>query len=217
LALAQYGIAMDPLLRGSVGKMHRHGGDDDTAGWPLRPNPSRSAIGRAPRALAIGGGGTYGRSVRATTLNHISIHADDLDESLAFYTSVFGMQRIPSPNFRHPVAWLRLGDQELHLFLRDTPAPQLHHFGLNVDDFEAVYTRAKQLGILDRDAWFSDVYELPDGSVQLYLRDPAGNLIEINWPDATTLDTSVVGEIRKLADDVPQTGDALRATLYPPH
>ena len=165
--------------------------------------------------LAIGGGRTYGRSVRATTLNHISIHADDLEESLVFYTSVFGMERIPSPNFRQPVAWLRLGDQELHLFLRDTPAPELHHFGLNVDDFEAVYTRAKQLGILDREAWFSDVYELPDGSVQLYVRDPAGNLIEIDWPDATTLDTSVVGEIRKLADDVPQTGDALRATLYP--
>ena len=80
--------------------------------------------------------------MRATTLNHISIHAEDLDESPAFYTHVFGMQRIPSPSFRHPVAWLRLGDQELHLFQRDTPAPPLHHFALNVDDFEAVYIRA---------------------------------------------------------------------------
>jgi YD repeat-containing protein len=80
----------------------------------------------------------------------------------------------------------------------------------------SAYTRATQLGILDGDAWFSDVYELPDGSVQLYVRDPAGNLIEIDWPDATTLATSIIGEV-KLADDVPQTGDALRATLYPPH
>jgi YD repeat-containing protein len=164
--------------------------------------------------LAASAGHAYGRSVRATTFNHISIHADDLDASVAFYTGLFGMQQIPSANFRHPVAWLRLGEQELHLFLRDTPAPFLHHFALNVDDFEAVYTRASELGILDREAWFSDVYELPDGSVQLYVRDPAGNLIEVDWPDATTLDTSVVGEIRKLGDDVPQTGDALRATLY---
>jgi hypothetical protein len=81
---------------------------------------------------------------------------------------------------------------------------------------DADVVRARRLGILDREGWFSDVDQLPDGSVQLYVRDPAGNLIEADWPGATTLDTSVVGEIRKLADDVPQTGDALRATLHPP-
>jgi hypothetical protein len=46
------------------------------------------------------------------------------------------------------------------------------------------------------------------------LRDPAGNLVEIDWPDVTTLDRSVFGEIKKLSDSVPQTGDALQATLY---
>ncbi len=58
------------------------------------------------------------------------------------------------------------------------------------------------------------MYELPDGSVQMYLRDPAGNLVELDWPDVTTLDRSVLGEIKKLGDSVPQTGDALKATLY---
>jgi YD repeat-containing protein len=55
---------------------------------------------------------------------------------------------------------------------------------------------------------------LPDGSVQMYLRDPAGNLIEIDWPDVTTLDRSLLPELKRLADTVPQTGDAQRATLY---
>ena len=37
--------------------------------------------------------------------------------------------------------WLEVGDQQLHLFQRDTPAPEFHHIGLDVDDFEAAYTR----------------------------------------------------------------------------
>jgi lactoylglutathione lyase len=45
----------------------------------------------------------------------------------------------------------------------------------------------------------------------MYIRDPAGNLVEINWPDVTTLDRSVVTGIEKR--DVPQTGEALRAIL----
>ena len=48
--------------------------------------------------------------------------------------------------------------------------------------------------------------------MQLYVCNPAGNLVEVNWPDVTTLDSSVVTGIEKR--DVPQTGDALRATLY---
>ena len=63
-------------------------------------------------------------------------------------------------------------------------------------------------------AFYQDIYELPDGSVQMYIRDPAGNLVEIDWPDVTTLDRSVLPEFKRLGDTVPQTGDALRATLY---
>jgi lactoylglutathione lyase len=50
--------------------------------------------------------------------------------------------------------------------------------------------------------------------VQFYLRDPGGNLVEIDWPDAAGLDPGIVTDLKKLDDDVPQTGDALRATLF---
>jgi hypothetical protein len=42
---------------------------------------------------------------------------------------------------------------------------------------------------------------LPDGAVQMYLRDPAGNLVEVNWPDVTTLDREVIPEIQKIGGD----------------
>src|SRR5436309_12920757 len=87
--------------------------------------------------------------VGAMRINHVSVHAVDLEESARFYEEVFGMERIPAPKFRHPVIWLRLGDQQLHLFQRDADAPAYHHLGLDVDDFESVYLRAKELGAFD--------------------------------------------------------------------
>jgi catechol 2,3-dioxygenase-like lactoylglutathione lyase family enzyme len=152
--------------------------------------------------------------VRATRFTHVSIHAYDMDASLRFYTEVFGMRHVPSPDFEHRVEWLVLGDQQLHLFLRDTPAPEFHHLGLDVDDFETAYRVASEHGLLERDAWAPDVRELNDGSVQMYLRDPAGNLIEVDWPDVTTLDRSVVTRIGRLADERPQSAEALLARLY---
>jgi catechol 2,3-dioxygenase-like lactoylglutathione lyase family enzyme len=152
--------------------------------------------------------------MKATRFNHVSIHAVDMDESLRFYVEVLGMEHVPSPDFAPRVEWLRLGDQQLHLFLRETPAPEFHHIGFDVDDFESAYLMARQRGLLDDEAFAPTVRELNDGSVQMYLRDPAGNLIEIDWPDVTALDRSVVTDIRHVRDERPQSASALRARLY---
>ncbi len=153
--------------------------------------------------------------MRATRFNHVSIHAVDMEESLRFYIEVFGMEHVPSPDFDHRVEWLRVGDQQLHLFLRDTPAPEFHHLSLEVDDFEAAYVVARDRGRLDDRTFAPTVRELNDGSVQMYLRDPAGNLVEIDWPDVNSLDRSVVNDIGQLRDERPQSPQALRARLFP--
>ena len=54
-------------------------------------------------------------AVSAISINHVSIHADDLERSVAFYEQLFGMERIPTPTFAFPVTWLRLGRQQLHV------------------------------------------------------------------------------------------------------
>jgi YD repeat-containing protein len=152
--------------------------------------------------------------VRATRINHVSILANDLDESARFYEELFGMERIPTPRFEEPVLWLRLGDQQLHLFERPVEAPRYHHFAVDVDDFEAFYLRAKEMGLLDNDTFGAQLRAHPTGWVQLYLRDPAGNLVEIDWPDAGSLVGPVAAEIRRLDDELEQTGEAAVATLY---
>ena len=141
--------------------------------------------------------------MRTNGFTHVSVHAHDLEESARFYQEVFGMEEVPSPGFPFPVRWLRVGDLQLHLFPSDDAAPRGHHFGLDVEDFEAVYRKAKEKDVQVKEGYFSNVYELPDGAVQLYLRDPAGNMVEVNYPYADDLDRSVVGEIRKVPPGEP--------------
>ncbi|MFN2628543.1 MAG: VOC family protein [Gaiellaceae bacterium] len=149
--------------------------------------------------------------MRATRINHVSISAADLEESTLFYEEVFAMERIPTPAFASPVQWLRVGDMQLHLFLDDREAPARHHLGFTVDDFDAAYRAVKGRGSA---TWGWQLVELPSRQVQLYFRDPAGNLIELNWPDADTLDRSRYPELRRLSDHIPQPAHAERAVLY---
>ncbi len=151
----------------------------------------------------------------ASSINHVSVHADDLEASTRFYVELFGMATIATPDFGFPVQWLRLGVQQLHLFVRDDArAPAFHHLGLNVDDFHTVYRALRERERAEGRTYFSGLNELPDGAVQMYLRDPAGNLVEVDWPDVATLDRRLVGEIRRLDDVVPQTAGARRASLF---
>jgi catechol 2,3-dioxygenase-like lactoylglutathione lyase family enzyme len=156
-----------------------------------------------------------GRStlVRALGLNHVSIPARDVEESARFYEQLFGLERLPAPTFAIDVIWLRIGGLQLHLFAADQPGMTLQHFGIEVDDFEGFYVRLGELGLRDP-AYAASIYELPSGNVQLYLRDPSGNLLEIDWPDASTLDRSIVTDLRRLADDVPQRPGSERASLF---
>jgi catechol 2,3-dioxygenase-like lactoylglutathione lyase family enzyme len=149
--------------------------------------------------------------VRAVAINHVSIAAADLEESTRFYEEIFGMERIPTPTFESPVQWLRVGDAQLHLFQYEGPAPPRHHLGITIDDFDAAYEAVKARA---SDTWGWQLVELPSRQVQLYFRDPSDNLIELNWPDADSLDRSRYPELRRLADHFPQRDDAAAAVLY---
>jgi lactoylglutathione lyase len=153
--------------------------------------------------------------VRATRLNHVSVHAVDLEKSTRFYEEVFGAERVPTPNFGFPVVWLQVGEHQIHLFQRDvSEAPRFHHLSFDVDDFEAVFLKARELGCLRQEEGGGGlVRQHPAGWVQMYLEDPAGNLIEVDWPDASTLDPAVI-PLSRLDEHYEQNGDAAKATLY---
>jgi catechol 2,3-dioxygenase-like lactoylglutathione lyase family enzyme len=147
-------------------------------------------------------------------LNHVSVVARDLEASIRFYEELFGVERLPTPNFGFPVQWLRVGDLQIHLFERPDGAPTYHHFALSVDDLAGIYERARERGAFDGTAFRHHLYELPDDIAQLYLRDPAGNLVEVDAPGASRLPDEIRGEMRRLADEHPQDAENMRATLF---
>jgi catechol 2,3-dioxygenase-like lactoylglutathione lyase family enzyme len=150
----------------------------------------------------------------AVALNHVSVVAHDLELSLRFYEEVFAAQPIATPNFGFPVRWLGLGSTQLHLFERPDAAPTFHHFAVTVDDFEATYAKADERNAFDRVAFGHHLYELPGDCVQLYVRDPARNLVEVDAPGASALPPALAGELKRLADIHPQSPENLAARLY---
>lgn len=153
----------------------------------------------------------------AIGINHVTIHADNVDESANFYKEIFGMSQTQAPNLGNPLVWLQCGETQLHIVERDTKPQQYHHFGITVDNFEEIFEKAKDRELFDDrgdDSVHQQVlYELPDGSVQMYLRDPANNMVEVNWPDVTTLDSIIKEQIVDRSEQFEQSEAQLSAQL----
>ena len=152
--------------------------------------------------------------MRTSGINHVSIHAKDLDESVRFYVELLEAELLDTPNFGVQVQWLGLGDTQLHVFVREATAQSHHHFGLTVEVLEPVYRKAEALGALDHDAHANHIIELPGDVAQTYVRDPAGNLLEIDTPGASRLPEWLRSRMRKLDDIYPQDDVNRRARLY---
>ncbi|HEX4216596.1 MAG TPA: VOC family protein [Candidatus Dormibacteraeota bacterium] len=153
----------------------------------------------------------------APRFNHVSVSAPDLEASVRFYTEVFGMTRIPSPNFGYPVAWMQSGNLQLHLFQQQVQAPAQHHFALTLgpEQLSDIYLRAKEHGWIEPETQGAAIRELADGAAQSYLRDPAGNLVEMDTPSFAALAAEVRADAKRLVEEHPQSEENLRATLFP--
>src|ERR1700709_1375623 len=85
----------------------------------------RVEIQRAP--LPLGG---INVGMRTSGINHVSIHANDLEASVRFYVELLDAEILDTPNFGVPVQWLGLGETQLHVFVRDAEPQSYHHFGI---------------------------------------------------------------------------------------
>jgi lactoylglutathione lyase len=105
-----------------------------------------------------------GRS-RLVGINHVAVEVGDVDEALAFYGRLFAFElRGRAPG----MAFVDMGDQFLALSEGRRQAGDDHrHFGLVVDDKEAVRRALEDAGV-----------EILPGR-RLDFRDPWGNRIEI--------------------------------------
>ncbi|MBM3674730.1 MAG: lactoylglutathione lyase [Actinobacteria bacterium] len=111
-------------------------------------------------------------------LHHVNLRVDDLDVARRFYVEVMGFEEIDRPDFGFAGAWFRMGAHQLHLQTTDHPETKSgDHFALHVADCAACAAELEAKGV--------DVLRLdgvPGAGVQAFLRDPSGNLIELNQP-----------------------------------
>jgi catechol 2,3-dioxygenase-like lactoylglutathione lyase family enzyme len=149
-------------------------------------------------------------------INHVSINALDLEESVDFYVDLLGAEPIATPNFGIPVQWLALGRTQLHLFEKDLQPTSHHHLAITVDDLEPVYRVAERRDAFDREAFGNHLVELPGDVVQLYLRDPAGNLVEIDQDGVDRLPDDLRSRLKGLWDFNPQSDEQMSARLFVP-
>jgi catechol 2,3-dioxygenase-like lactoylglutathione lyase family enzyme len=152
----------------------------------------------------------------SSRINHVSINAVDLEESVRFYVDILGAEPIATPNFGIPVQWLALGRTQLHLFERDIQPTSHHHFGVTVDDLEPAYRAAERWNAFDFNAFGNNLVELPGDVVQLYLRDPAGNLVEIDHSGVERLPDELRRQLKGLWEFNPQDDEQMSAALFVP-
>jgi catechol 2,3-dioxygenase-like lactoylglutathione lyase family enzyme len=152
----------------------------------------------------------------SSRINHVSVNATDLEESVDFYVDLLGAERIATPNFGLPVQWLALGRTQLHLFEKDLQPTSHHHLGITVDDLEPVYRAAERRDAFDREAFGNHLVELPGDLIQLYVRDPAGNLVEIDHYGADRLPDDLRAQVKPLWDFNAQDDEQMSARLFVP-
>src|SRR5690349_15274101 len=147
-------------------------------------------------------------------INHVSVHANDLQESVRFYVELLDAVPLDTPNFGVPVQWLALGSTQLHLFERPGEGLVHHHFAITVEDLEPVYQRAEAMDAFEREAYANHIIELPGDVAQTYVRDPAGNLMEIDTPGASRLPEAIRAVMRPLWEIHPQSEANMRGRLF---
>jgi lactoylglutathione lyase len=100
---------------------------------------------------------------RLVGINHIALQVDDIEEAVAFYTDLF--QPTAVDRSEPHAAFLEMGDQFVALFERG-PRAEEPHFGLVVDDKQAVRNALENAGI--------EVL-----GPRLDFRDPSGNRVQV--------------------------------------
>lgn len=120
-------------------------------------------------------------------LDHFNIRTRNLGETVRFYEDVLGLEKGPRPNFAFPGAWMYSeGRAVVHLVdISPTDEAQkpdsgvVHHVAFVSRDFKGMKQRLQ-----GKDIEFES-REVPGGDLwQIFVRDPNGVMIELNYETA---------------------------------
>lgn len=144
-----------------------------------------------------------------TDLQHLLIQVADLDATRDWYVEVLGLEEGPHPDFGFPVRWLYLcGQDVLHLTEGGAGVSEqrrryvgqqsdavagtgvVDHVAFGATGLDAMIERLRQNGVA-----FTERRADLVAAYQLFLRDPNGVKIELNFPasEAEGRSTAVMG------------------------
>jgi glyoxylase I family protein len=117
--------------------------------------------------------------------HHVSLCIDDLERSLAFWSGILGLEKIPRPPLDVEGVWLGVGDTQVHLIVFDerrgdvgaqpssinAAAP---HVAFAVSDYDATIAHLRAAGVA--------VVESGPPRRQCWVQDPDGYVIEFIVP-----------------------------------
>jgi glyoxylase I family protein len=113
-------------------------------------------------------------------IHHASLIVANTQASLLFYSGILGIEQIDRPDLGFPGAWLKIGNQQIHLLELNNPDPTTgrpehggrdRHVAMTVSDLTPVKEALDAAGF---------AYTVSkSGRKALFCRDPDGNAIEI--------------------------------------
>ena len=118
--------------------------------------------------------------IRVTTLNHVNVTVPAAleDAAKSFYGDLMGLKQIEKPDGprKYVGAWYQLGESQLHLSVEDGPRNEgsNRHVCYSVADIASAMDAFRLAGVE-----ITSQEQLVNGGSRFFIRDPAGNLIEI--------------------------------------
>jgi lactoylglutathione lyase len=138
----------------------------------------------------------YGETImgKAIYINHVTLIVSNLEQARAFYEQELGLEPLPTFNLDFPAQFYRLNErQQLHVTEWPDQPSFRGHVCFQVDDFNSTFYRMRELGVIDVSPW-GRVRRLPDGAMQMFVRDPSGNLLEISFPPGGAVDEAIFND-----------------------
>ncbi len=113
-------------------------------------------------------------------VHHVSFSVRELGPAVRFYRDVLGFEPIERPEMGLEGAWLQAGSCQIHLIVPPEGAdvgappartnPLANHTAFAIDDYERVRDHLRASGL--------EVVELGAEQGQMWVSDPAGNILE---------------------------------------
>ena len=135
-------------------------------------------------------------------IQHVNLMVDDLDEGVAFYRDVVGLELDETPDHDFPSQFFKFDNAtQIHMNEFKDAKSSHGHFCMVIDDFNDMFRRMKKAGAIDVEPW-GKIRRLGSGAMQMFVRDPSGNLLEFASRPNDEIDLDVLeDDLVDISDD----------------